>query len=136
MKLNKILSFFLCVILFFNLLIVPLTAITPRWESAKYIKILHSYENNTAYCSVDIIGYVGTTKIENVDIKLWKVDGNTRTLINSWNDLSSIGSSFDFDDSVTSIQIQPGNTYRLSVTADIYYNGTVEQITESRDTNY
>ena len=107
------------------------------WCFNSWVCYSFSPANNEVQFIVSISAYSGTTKIDNINIILWQeADDSEFTIIDSLNGLSCTGNFFELRDSFYNPQIQIGNTYRLSITADVYYNGIVEQISEYRDTYY
>ncbi|MDD6266254.1 MAG: hypothetical protein PUB34_08170 [Clostridia bacterium] len=108
--------------------------IMPLWDNTYSVSITHGLVDGKACCNVEIIGYTGTSKIDNVTITLYKKVGNALILIEEWENLSATGSKFRFYDEVDGVA--SGYTYRLTVTADVHRNGTVENIDTYGDSAY
>lgn len=108
--------------------------IMPLWDNTYSVSITHGLVDGKACCNVEIIGYSGTSEIDNVTITLYKKVGKALILIEEWENLSATGSKFSFYDEVAGVA--SGYTYRLTVTADVHRNGTVENIDTYGDTAY
>ena len=129
---KKISLVFLCIILIISM--VTVSAIEPRWSNARWAMLYHEYISGDAHCEVEIRGRSGTTRIDNVDIKLYLLYGEFTLLIKGWEDLYINGSVFYFKDIVENVQ--SGFVYRLIVSADVHLNGTVESITTQQDAQF
>lgn len=135
MKTKKIISFLLVVSIIANILPFSSAAITPRWTNTRSVRLAHIYNAGTAECSILISAYEGASKIDNVDIKLYKLTSSSNgELVEEWNNLSVTGNEFNFYDEVEGVQ--SGYTYRLAFTAEVHRNGTVEELDLYDDKRY
>ena len=123
---RKFFSLILGIILLTHLVISPVIAVTPRWMNTQRVIVELTYDAAIAKFEIKIIGMSGTTKIDNVDIKFYRISDNDEDLIAQWDDLSTLGTQFIFRNEVDGVQ--PGYTYRLAFTADVHRNGTVESL--------
>ena len=108
------------------------TGAQTMWTNTRSVILLHGYSNGGATCSVTIQAKAGAT-ITNVDIRLDQIGGTVPVNIASWDDLSS-GYLFVFSDLVS--DVEPDNYYRLSFTAEVWLNGTVEYLNMYKDEYY
>lgn len=129
---KKIISVFVVLSLMVGVLMLPISAVEPRWSNTSMVIMQHGYFNGSAECVIEIDGYSGAT-ISNVDIRLDKVVGDTLVNVASWNDLSS-GQYFTFLETVSGVELYC--TYRLSFTAEVHRNGTVEPLDMHKDVYY
>lgn len=109
-------------------------SVEPRWSNTRWVIMYHDYVDGDAHCEVDIGGLQGTTRIDNVDIELYKSSQNCWLIVESWENLYADGSTFYFYEIVENVE--PGYTYRLTVSADVHRNGTVESISYDKDVYY
>ncbi len=129
---KKISLAFICIILIIST--VTVSAVEPRWSNTRWVTLYHEYINGDAHCEIEIRGFSGTTKIDNVDVELYKSDQNCLLLVKCWENLYVNESVFYFYEIVENVE--PGYEYRLSVSADVHRNGTVESISEYHDVQY
>lgn len=129
---KKFVSLFVVFSLMVGVLMVSISAVEPRWSNTSLVIMQHGYFNGSAECVIEIDGYSGA-KISNVDIRLDKVVGTTLINVASWNNLSS-GQYFEFLETVPNVDLYC--TYRLSFTAEVYRNGTVEPLNMHKDVYY
>ncbi|MBQ8640774.1 MAG: hypothetical protein IJ480_01030 [Clostridia bacterium] len=108
--------------------------IMPLWDNTRSVYITHGLVDGNACCSVDINALTGTSKIDNVDITLYRIIGSALVLVEEWEDLSTTGSIFNFYDEVENVP--GGYTYRLTVTADVHRYGIIENLDLYSDINY
>ena len=139
MKLNRSVKIVISVLLAFSMLAMGVMAavgdqISPYWLNTRKIEIVHGYSDGNALCNIIITGYAGTSSIENVDIKLYKISGSSLSLAKRWDDLSCTGNVFEFYDEVPNVS--SGYTYRLEFTADVYKDGVKETIEDYHDVEY
>lgn len=136
---KKILSLVVCFIMLFTTLVFPISAndsmITPYWSNTRRVWISHEYVNGKSNYQVEINGYSGTTLIDNVDLKLYRIVDDDLMVLEGWVfDLSQTGQTFEY--SGTFNNVLTGYVYRLIVTADVHRNGTVESIDCYGDVQY
>jgi hypothetical protein len=112
-------------------MIMPISAQT-LWANTSVVIISHGYVNGVSECCIDIYGYTGAT-ISNVDIRLDKLTAFGLINIASWNDLSS-GDHFELWEDVPNVE--PYYSYRLSLTAEVWRNGTVDYLDLYKDVYY
>lgn len=86
-----------------------------------------SFSGTRANCSAAVDGKIGTTKIT-ATVLLKRVNSNGTTTVKSWTGLSASGESLYFD---SSYYVASGYTYQIVVNANVYRNGTVENVTVS-----
>ena len=136
MRTKKFVSVIISIIILLDMIVLPTFAneIMPRWDNIFSVFLTHGLDNGTACCHVEINGYTGTDRIDNVDIKLYRKIGNTLILVAHWDDLYETGSSFNFYGEVDNVV--GGYTYRLAVTADVHRYGYVEQLDTYGDIAY
>lgn len=121
-------------------ILLPISANTPEvmpyWSNTHQVFLGHSYAGNAkANYQVVIDGYTGTTLIDNVDIKLYRLVDDSLMVLDGWIlNLSQTGSEFNYSGSFNNVLT--GFTYRLKVTADVHRNGTVESIDVYHDVDY
>ena len=130
---KKIISLLVVLSLVVGVLLVPVSAVEPRWSNTRLLIIQHGYFNGSAECVVEIEGYSGST-ISNVDITLAKWNGDRFVLVASIVNAYSDNRYFEFFWIVPNIE--PYYTYRLSFTAEVHRNGTVEPISAYKDVYY
>ncbi len=136
---KKILSLVVCFIMLFTTLVFPISAddsmITPYWSNTRQVWIAHEYVNGKSNYQVEINGYSGTTLIDNVDLKLYRIVDDDLMVLEGWVfNLSQTGQTFEY--SGTFNNVLTGYVYRLIVTADVHRNGTVESIDCYGDVQY
>lgn len=134
MNTKKILLLALSGLILFNLILLPTSAITPRWLNTRRILIQHENISGTAWCEVQIAGKTGTTKIDNINITLSRISGTAEIPIAKWENLSVTGSTFNFFEGVDNVPT--GYLYRLSITANVHKDGFIEEIEDYSDTEY
>lgn len=129
---KKISFVFLCIILIISS--ITISAVEPRWSNTRWVTLYHEYIDGDAHCEVEIGGFSGTTRIDNVDIKLYLMHGDFGALIKNWENLYVDGSVFYFYEIVENVQ--SGYIYRLTVSADVHRNGTVESVSLHQDVEF
>ena len=139
MKNKKLLVLALSLIFMLSVIALPICAaadptISPLWDNTDMVQISHQRIDGYACCDIEIQGFSGTTKIDNVNITLSRVSGSQLIEVATWDDLSDTGDTFDFYDEVANVP--GGYTYRLSFTADVHRNGTVESLDQFSDRYY
>lgn len=134
MKTKKLISFFLALTLLFAVIALPISAVTPRWTNVDYIFLHHYYSDGVAKVAVRIVGAAGTTLIDDVDIKLYRVVDGILVLEGWWLNLSQTGDEFELIDEVDNVLTNA--VYRLVVSADVHRNGVVETVSDYYETNY
>ena len=110
--------------------------VQPRWTATwKVVLAQDYYSREGIYCYVEIVGFDNVTSIENIDIVLKRQVGNDWEETASWLDLSVDDKEFIFEQVASNGTI--GETYRLEVTADVYYDtNSMETITCFKDREY
>ncbi len=131
---KKLISVLMLVILF--LLILPSSAmeVTPRWLTTNNIAVTHCYNNGTAECNIIIESHPQITRIDNIEIKLYRLSGSSEILVKRWPTMSIDNYKFTFYGEADNVQT--GYTYRLSVTADVHGLGVIEEVSKSSDVSY
>jgi len=108
------------------------TGAQTMWTNTKAVVLAHGYSDGGAACLLTIQAKTGAT-VTNVDIRLDQIGGTIPVNIASWDDLYS-GNLFVFSDFVS--DVEPYNYYRLSFTAEVWLNGTVEYLNLYKDVYY
>lgn len=104
----------------------------PRYSDNNRIVLSLTFSSSKgATCYGKITGDVGTTSITNCTVTLTDSNGNP---IKSWSNLSSAGSTLIF--SKTASEVTKGETYTLSVTAEVHRNGSSETVSDSITATY
>lgn len=135
---KKIISLVICLSVLFALgsLYVSADEATPYWTHTSDVIIVHTYVGNSK-CRYQVIidGYTGTTLIDNVDLRLYRIVDDDLMVLEGWVfNLSETGDQFEH--SGTFDNVLEGYVYRLKVTADVHRNGTVESIDCYWDVQY
>lgn len=105
--------------------------IGPLWTNTSSLQITLSINSGKASCAGVVIGQPGTTKITgSATLARYNSDG-TLTNIKTWSDLSVDGDILLFGNTY---YVSRGYTYRLTITATVYRNGTAETVSGSHDT--
>ena len=132
MKKKTIILAMICCVLAFTL---TAQAVEPRWAATLRIVLTQEYFGlEGLYCSVEVTGRQNVTSIQNVDVTVSQKVGNDWVVIDSWLDMSVVGNFF-LGEFIAPDGV-PGNTYRLKVTADVYYDGTYETVESYMDRDY
>ena len=139
MKNKKLLVLTFSLMFMLSVIALPICAaadptISPLWDNTAMVQISHQRIDGYACCDIEIQGFSGTTKIDNVNITLSRVSGSQLIEVATWDDLSDTGDTFHFYDEVANVP--GGYTYRLSFTADVHRNGTVESLDHFSDRYY
>lgn len=104
--------------------------IEPNWNNADYVSVSLTFSGTTANCVASVRGKPGTTKIV-ATIKLEQV--NVSPSPATWP--KTVNSDI-LDFSGTYSSVSKGNTYRLTITADVTRNGTVETVSGWAEKTY
>lgn len=130
---KKIVSLFIVFSLMVGVLLVPVSAVEPRWTNTSLVIMQHGYFDGSAECVIEIEGYSGST-ISNVDITLSRWNGERFVLVASRVNAYSDDECFEFF--WTLPNVDPYYTYRLAFTAEVHRNGTVEELSLHKDVYY
>ena len=130
---KKIISLLVVLSLVAGVILVPVSAVEPRWTNTSMVIVQHGYFDGSAECVIVIEGYSGST-ISNVDITLSRWNGERFVLVASIVNAYSDNESFEFI--WTLPNVAPYHTYRLSFTAEVHRNGTVEPLSAYKDVYY
>lgn len=145
MKINKVATFLMVGMMFFNQGIPVFaevspnvvqgvgveTPITPMWENTNDVVLDLYFANDEAECVGIINGISGTSNIS-ATFKLERKGLFGWSLENSWSK-SSKGESLSFFETDA---VAKGYTYRLSVTAKVTTNGVTETVNTSVEGKY
>lgn len=97
-----------------------------RWTNTTSVDVNLSITAGSGVCSARVIGKAGTTSIS-ATVKLKRKNSNgTYTTVKTWNNLENSGTRLLFDEVY---YVTTGHTYRLTITATVYRNGTGETVT-------
>ena len=130
---KKIISLLVVLSLVAGVILVPVSAVEPRWDNTSMVIMQHGYVNGTAECVIVIDGYSGAT-ISNVDMTLSKWNGDRFVLVASIVNAYSDDQCFEFYWIVPNVELYC--TYRLAFTAEVHRNGTVEELDMYKDVFY
>ena len=130
---KKIISLLVVISLVVGVLLVPVSAVEPRWSNTSLVIMQHGYYNGSASCVIEIEGYSGAT-ISNVDITLSKWNGYRFVLVASIVNAYSDNQFFEFYWTVPNVELYC--TYRLAFTAEVHRNGTVEKLDKYHEVFY
>ena len=130
---KKIVSLLVVFSLMVGVLLVPVSAVEPRWTNTRLVILQHGYVNGSAECVMAIDGCLGAT-ISNVDITLSKWNGDRFVLVASIVNAYSDDQCFEFYWIVPNVELYC--TYRLAFTAEVHRNGTVEELSMHKDVFY
>jgi len=125
-KIKNLILIFLSLATVVSLTIVA-SAVEPQYSDTSSISIRLSFIGTTANCSVRVYGADSTTSISNVNITLSDSNG---TVVGEWSNLSSIGRSFSYFDTVS--DLNKGEQYTLTATAYVNGNNSSEFISNSK----
>lgn len=98
----------------------------PFWQNVSRVDVSISFSGTTANLYAGVFGLSGTTRISGT-VRLERLEGNTFRSVQSWPVLST-SQNLIFTESVT---VTSGNTYRLSISANVTRNGVVEHVSNS-----
>jgi len=131
---KKLIAILMLVILF--LLILPSSAmeVTPRWFTTNDIVVSHRYDNGISKCSIEIESHPQITRIDNIEIELYRLSGSSEMLVKRWPTMSVDNYVFNFYGEADNVQT--GYKYRLSVTADVHGLGIIEEVSKSIEVMY
>ena len=133
-KRNILILVFMIIIMTNNVFAQIPDTISPYWVHTRRVVISHEYIYGNALCLVDIKGLSDVDSIQNVDI-VYSVDIDGEWVeVASWKDLSAVGNSFRFETTVPNVELS--YTYRLSFTADVHRNGTIEWLNQHYEYTY
>ena len=97
--------------------------IQPFWTNVSEVRPTLSFSGTTANCSAFVQGFSGTTKIA-ATVTLARKNGNSWTTVKTWTQTAnSTVLTWSGTQSITT-----GNTYRLTITANVTRNGTTETV--------
>ena len=130
---KKIISLLVVLSLVAGVILVPVSAVEPRWDNTSMVIMQHGYFDGSAVCVIEIDGYSGAT-ISNVDITLSKWNGERFVLVASIVNAYSDNQYFEFYWTVPNAALYC--TYRLAFTAEVHRNGTVEEISMEKEVFY
>ena len=102
---------------------VEANPIQTRWTHTSICRATLSFSGTTANCSALVEGLPGTTRIA-ATIVLARKNGSSWTTVRTWT--HTVSSSVLIWSGTQAITT--GNTYRLTVTADVTRNGTTERV--------
>ena len=98
-----------------------------QWVNADLVDADLSFDGSKGLCGAMVIGKSGTTRITGTVVLARKNANGTYTTVKTWSGLEAIGSRLLFD---KTHYVSPGYTYRLTITATVYRNGTGEKVTD------
>lgn len=137
---KKVLSVILCLFIAASMTSVPALAanqgiigIQPLWSNVSTVSLGLNYSNSTANWTGAILGQPGTTKITATYTLSLKNANGTYTALKSWSDSTNSDLLYSSGSYST---VSSGNTYRISVTANVTRNGSIETVTDSFEKKY
>lgn len=99
-----------------------------QWTNTTSVDVNLSFDGSKGICGACVIGRVNTTKITGT-VKLDRKNPNgTYTNVKNWTDLKATGNKLIFD---KTYYVSKGYTYRLTINATVYRNGSGEAVSGS-----
>lgn len=100
-------------------------SVSPQWTNTDVINLSLSFSGSKGSCGACVIGKTGTTEITGTVVLSRKNSDGTYTAVKTWNGLDATGNMLIFD---SAYYVTTGYTYRLTITAKVYRNGTGETV--------
>lgn len=104
--------------------IISNQVITPRWQNTDSVKAVLSFTGTKANVYTRVLGKLGTTKIT-ATVTLQRVNTGGLTTIKTWSGLETLGEELVYEDSY---YVTRGYTYRLTINAKVYKDGSYESV--------
>ncbi len=98
----------------------------PQWDNTTSVEISLSFDGSKAICGACVIGKPGTTEITGQAVLARRNSNGTYTTVKTWSGLKTTGNILTFD---AIYYVSSGYTYRLTISATVYRNGTGETVT-------
>lgn len=109
---------------------MEIAPVVPLWLNVQDIALNLRFSGNTAHCSANIIGFVGTTRIIATFFLERQNNDNSFSVVNSWSE-RVYGRRLTFSASHSPVTTTGNTTYRLRVTALVTRNNVTEVVTAS-----
>ncbi len=100
-------------------------SVFPQWTNTDVVNISLSFNGSKGSCGACVLGKTGTTEITGTVVLSRKNSNGTYTTVKTWSGLDATGSKLIFD---ATYYVTTGYTYRLTITATVYRNGTSETV--------
>ena len=100
--------------------------IQPEWTNTDIVTAELSFDGDLADCGAAVYGKSGTTKIT-ATATLSRVTSSGTTAVKTWSGLKASGDTLYFDGEY---YVSSGYTYKFTINAWVYRNGTSEYVTE------
>lgn len=134
-KMKKVISLFLTVLLCFSMggiafavekpIANPGSSIGILWTNTTLVSVNLSFDDSRGTCGAYVLGKSGTSKITGTVVLSRRNADGTLTSVKTWSGLSSTGDLLLFD---STYYVTTGYTYRLTITATVYLNGSGETV--------
>lgn len=99
-----------------------------QWNNTTSVDVNLSFNGSKGICGACVIGRVNTSRITGNVILSRKNSNGTYTNVKEWIGLQATGNKLIFD---KSYYVTKGYTYRLTINATVYRNGSGETVTGS-----
>ncbi|SFG16786.1 hypothetical protein SAMN05660649_00960 [Desulfotomaculum arcticum] len=106
----------------------PQITMSPQWTNTTSVNVNLSFDDGKGTCGARVLGKSGTTKITGKVVLARKNSDGTYTAVKTWSDLEATGEKLLFD---KTYYVTTGYSYRLTITATVYRNGTGETVSGS-----
>ena len=98
-----------------------------QWVNTDSVDAFLSFEGSKGFCGAWVVGKPGTTRITGKVVLARKNQNGTYTTVKTWSGLDAAGDELLLD---KVYNVKTGYTYRLTITATVYRNGTAETVTD------
>jgi hypothetical protein len=99
-----------------------------QWTNTTSVDVNLAFDGSKGNCGACVIGRSDTTEITGTVILAQKNSNGTYSNVKKWTDLKATGNKLIFD---KTYYVSKGYTYRLTITATVYRNGSGETVTGS-----
>ncbi|AGL02458.1 hypothetical protein [Desulfoscipio gibsoniae] len=102
--------------------------LSPQWTNTTSVNVNLSFDDGKGTCGARVLGKSGVTKITGKVVLARKNSDGTYTAVKTWSNLKTTGEKLLFD---KTYYVTTGYSYRLTITATVYRNGTGETVSGS-----
>lgn len=135
MKIKRLISLCLVVVVALSLTAYAAQPVQPRWINTLGVVMENAYDHGDAKLRITINALDTVDRIDNVDIRFYHVaTSGTETLIASWNNLSV--DDFIFHWTMTVPNVHMYLKYRLEFNADVHRGNISETISDAKTSVY
>lgn len=113
---------------------MPISAASPRWVNTEEIITTLDDVNGKPTCTIIITGFSGTSKIDNINITIYRISNNVMFLVDEWKNMSVNSSVFEFSETVDNAI--SGYTYQINIKASVHRNGVTEKLDQNVNIKY